>query len=259
MNILDKITACKRKEISSRKQSIPAKSLEAYPAFKLSLASFRQSLINPFPSLIAEFKRKSPSKGFINADISLYEVITAYNKAGVQAISVLTDKEFFGGSLYDLQEASGLSVLPLLRKDFVIDEYQIIEAKAFGASAVLLIASILTAKEIIRFSNFTLALGMDVLFEVHNEKELDKWFPGINIVGVNNRNLSTFEVNIEHSVTLLEQIPGECIRVAESGISKPDTVKHLYNAGFNAFLIGEAFMRAKNPYEKAEQFISDLR
>lgn len=258
MNILNDIISNKRKEVAARKQMIPANSYEGFPAWKSKPPSFRDALINEYPSIIAEFKRKSPSKGIINPVAGIYETIRGYTKAGVNAISVLTDSVYFGGSLCDLQDASVLTKIPLLRKDFVIDEYQLTEAKAFGASAILLIASVLTSAEVKSLALRTRELGMEVLFEVHSQDELDKWCPEIGIVGVNNRNLSSFQVNIENSIRLLEKIPTECIKVAESGISKAETVRELYRAGFNAFLIGETFMKADKPWLAAEAFILNL-
>lgn len=259
MNILDQIIDNKRREVQSRKKMIPAKVYMDFPAFGMKRPSFPESLQNEYPSVIAEFKRKSPSKGVINQHADLYEIITGYTSAGVNALSVLTDREFFGGSLCDLQDASVLSHLPLLRKDFVIDEYQIIEAKSIGASAVLLIASVLTALEVKVLTARAREFGMDVLFEIHDENELDKWYPEIRIVGVNNRDLSSFEVNIGNSIKLLEKIPAECIKVSESGISNPEMIRELHLAGFNAFLIGEAFMKTAKPWETAEEFILNLK
>ena len=259
MNILEKIIIHKRKEVDSRKEMIPARSYEGFPSYRIRRASFSEALANNYPSVIAEFKRKSPSRGVINAETCIYATITGYAKAGVDAISVLTDTVFFGGSLCDLQDASILTSQPLLRKDFIIDEYQIIEAKAFGASAILLIASILSVSQVKSMSFLARTLGMDVLLEINKEKELDKWIPDITLVGVNNRDLSSFEVNIENSLALLQKIPSECLKVAESGISDTETVRKLYREGFDAFLIGEAFMKTEKPYDTAASFINDIK
>lgn len=259
MNILDEIVEKKRKEVAFRKNMISSASYQSSMAFRLKKASFYDALVSTSPSLIAEFKRRSPSKGVINNAAGIYETISGYSVAGVNAISVLTDCEFFGGSLCDLQDASLITSLPVLRKDFIIDEYQIIESKAYGASCVLLIASILTAGEVKAFSAMAKEFNLDVLFEIHNEKDLDKWCPGIQIVGVNNRNLSTFDVNTHNSIQLVEKIPSECIKVAESGITDINLVMDLYNAGYHAFLIGETFMKTAKPWITAADFVSNLR
>jgi indole-3-glycerol phosphate synthase len=259
MDILEKIVAAKLSEVKLRKEMIPEKSYDGLLSLNNKRPSFSNALKNSGPSIIAEYKRKSPSKGIINMNAKLYETICGYSDAGVNAISVLTDNEFFGGSLCDMQDASVFSRVPILRKDFIIDAYQIIEARAFGASAVLLIASILTPEEIRRFTLKAMELGMDVLFEVHNERELDKACQEISIIGVNNRNLGTFQVTIENSYRILDKIPSHCIKVAESGISECETVKTLYKAGFDAFLIGEAFMKTDEPWKTSAEFIRKLR
>jgi len=258
MNILEEIIGEKRKEVFSRKDLIPAGFYEKVPAFRRERPSFGDAIKRPFPSVIAEFKRKSPSRGVINSSAAIYETIAGYSISGASAISVLTDHNYFGGSLVDLQDSALLSHLPLLRKDFIIDEYQVIEAKAYGASAILLIASVLKSDQVKMLSQLANGLGIDVLFEIHDEKELDKWFPGIKIVGVNNRNLSSFRMQPERSLKLLQNIPRECIKVAESGISDAETVKEWFNAGFDAFLIGETFMKTEKPWITAKNFILDL-
>ncbi len=258
MNILKEIIGEKRKEVSSRKDMIPIQLYEKVPAFRRERASFMDSLRRPFPAIVAEFKRKSPSRGIINSSAGIYETISGYATAGVNAISVLTDHNYFGGSLADLQDASLLSPLPLLRKDFIIDEYQVIEAKAYGASAILLIASVLESEQVKILARLATGIGLDVLFEIHSEKELDKWCPEIKIVGVNNRDLSSFQMQPEKSLLLLEKLPAEVIKVAESGISFPETVREWYNSGFDAFLIGETFMRTEKPWITARNFILDI-
>jgi indole-3-glycerol phosphate synthase len=258
MSILEKIIAAKLNEVKHRKEMIPEESYMGLIGLNVNRPSFSNSLKNSVPSIIAEFKRKSPSKGIINMNAKLYETISGYGDAGVKAISVLTDNEFFGGSLCDMQDASVFTAVPILRKDFIIDAYQITEARAFGASAILLIASILTPREIQLFTLKAIELGMDVLFEVHDESELDKACGEISIIGVNNRNLGTFQVSIDNSVKILDKIPPHCIKVAESGITECATVIQLYKAGFDAFLIGEAFMNTEMPWKTAAEFISKL-
>jgi len=259
MNILEDIIRYKKKEIKSRKEMIPGSMYEGVPAFRRNRASFAKALNNSCPSVIAEFKRKSPSKGTINNIADLYDTITGYTRAGVNAISVITDNPSFGGSLCDLQDASLFTSLPLLRKDFIIDEYQVLETKAFGASAILLIASTLRAEEIKNLTLLAHEIGLDVLFEIHDEKDMDKWCPEIKIIGVNNRNLETFRIDIDNSLKLLKLIPAECIKVAESGITEPKIIFELYRSGFNAFLIGEAFMKTGKPWVAAGVFMNRLK
>lgn len=238
---------------------IPADVYMKIPEYKLNRSSFASALKNPFPSIIAEFKRKSPSKGIINPIADLYDIITGYTKAMVQSISVLTDYEFFQGSLSDLQDASILSSLPTLRKDFIIDEYQIFESKAFGASAILLIASVLEAREIKHLTRVANDSGIDVLFEIHDEKDLDKWFPEIKIIGINNRNLPSYTVDPDYSFKLLDKLPSTCIKVTESDINDINTVIQLFNEGCEAFLIGEAFMQTTEPGAVAKKFVEDIQ
>jgi indole-3-glycerol phosphate synthase len=259
MNILNDIIKIKRKEIISRKDMIPAQMYERNPAFHLMRASFADSLRSSFPAIIAEFKRKSPSKGIINSSADLYQTITGYSESGVNAISVLTDSNFFGGSLTDLQDASFLTPLPLLRKDFIIDAYQIIEAKVYGASAILLIASVLTKDEVKKLAAFAIGLGLDILFEIHKEEDMDKFCPEIKIVGVNNRDLQSFRVNPDNSIKLLEKIPAGCIKVAESGIQDTATISRLYQSGFQVFLIGETFMKTEKPWLTAKTYVNECR
>ena len=259
MNILDEIIRKKREEIKSRKAIIPSHIYERNPAFTSTRPPFADSLKCSFPAIIAEFKRKSPSQGVINPDADLYQTISGYSVSGVAAISVLTDMEFFGGSLTDLQDASLLTHLPLLRKDFIIDDYQIIEAKAYGASAILLIASVLKKEEVRNFTAFASALELDVMLEIHEEKDMEKYCSEINMVGVNNRDLKSFLVNPDNSIKLIEMIPPECIKIAESGIQDIETISKLYRSGFQAFLIGETFMKTEKPWFTAKTFVNKCK
>jgi indole-3-glycerol phosphate synthase len=259
MNILDKITAFKREEVRSQKMLLPVRQLENSRYFKQQMPSFYDAIASTGPSVIGEFKRRSPSKGIINAEITVEEVVKGYEEAGIAAISVLTDLEFFGGNSQDLTRAASFIKIPLLRKDFIVDEYQVVESKSIGASAILLIAGILGKKEIKELSETATNLGMDVLFEIHDEKELDKIAQGIRIIGINNRNLNTFEVRMDNSINILPHLPPDYIKVAESGFQTPDDVRNLYNQGFNAFLIGEKFMRSDNPGETSFRFMKDLK
>jgi indole-3-glycerol phosphate synthase len=259
MNILDTIIAKKRTEVAQRKQQTSIAELEKGYFFAnptLSLVSF---LADPSKTgIIAEFKRRSPSKGIINDKVSVEEVTTAYAAHGASGISVLTDHEFFGGSLEDLVAAT-VNEVPLLRKDFMIDEYQLIEAKAFGAEVILLIAACLTPAEVKRMAGAAKQLGLEVLLEIHNEEELGHICGSVDLVGVNNRNLKTFEVSIQPSLDLINKIPKEKPAVAESGISDVNTIVTLREAGFKGFLIGENFMKQASPSIAFADFVNQLK
>ncbi|WP_417557822.1 indole-3-glycerol phosphate synthase TrpC [Mesoflavibacter zeaxanthinifaciens] len=259
MNILDKITADKRKEVDLKKSLISAKQLEESFLFERQTISLTERLKNSTSGIIAEHKRRSPSKATINQDLNVQDVAKGYENAGVCGMSVLTDGKYFGGSLDDLIIARASSNLPLLRKEFIIDQYQIIEAKAYGADVILLIAAILSKEEIKQFSTLAKQLNLDVLLEVHNEEELHKSImPSIDMLGVNNRNLKTFEVSLETSKLLSEIIPNDFIKVSESGISTVEAIKDLKQYGYKGFLIGENFMKTDNPGENSKVFIEEL-
>jgi len=259
MNILDKITADKRKEVDLKKSLISAKQLEESFLFERQTISLTERLKNSASGIIAEHKRRSPSKATINQDLNVQDVAKGYENAGVCGMSVLTDGKYFGGSLDDLIIARASSNLPLLRKEFIIDQYQIIEAKAYGADVILLIAAILSKEEIKQFSTLAKQLNLDVLLEVHNEEELHKSIiPSIDMLGVNNRNLKTFEVSLETSKTLSKMIPNDFVKVSESGISTVEAIKDLKQFGYKGFLIGENFMKTDNPGENSKVFIEEL-
>ena len=259
MNILDKIVKDKRVEVTLRKKLIPIKQLENSVLFDRKTVSLAKNLRNSNTGIIAEHKRRSPSKSIINNSLNVQDVAKGYVDAGVSGMSVLTDAKYFGGSLDDLLLARASCNLPLLRKEFIIDEYQILEAKAYGADVILLIAAILTKEDIKEFSEFAKSLQLDVLLEVHNEKELHKSIlPSLDMLGVNNRNLKTFEVSLDTSKTLSEMIPNEFVKVSESGISSIEAIKELQPYGYQGFLIGENFMKTDNPGESARNFINDL-
>jgi indole-3-glycerol phosphate synthase len=259
MDILEEITAFKKGEVEIKKQAVPVNKLENSFFFNKEVPSFYDALSKPEPSIIGEFKRKSPSKGVINNISDVEDVARGYQDAGISAISILTDREFFGGDNHDLEKVAGFIKIPLLRKEFIVDEYQVIEAKSIGACAILIIASILNKTEVIRFSGLANTLGLDILFEIHEERDLDKIVPQIKIVGVNNRNLKTFNVNPANSRELLQQLPADCLKVAESGIKSYSDVKQLFTMGYDAFLIGEYFMRSPNPGLMASELIKDLK
>jgi indole-3-glycerol phosphate synthase len=259
MNILDQIVKDKRKTVDLKKSIIPASQLEQSVLFERETLSLAQNLRNSTSGIIAEHKRRSPSKSVINQSLNVQDVAKGYENAGVCGMSVLTDNKYFGGALDDLILARASCNLPLLRKEFIIDYYQILEAKAHGADAILLIAAILTTAEIKQFSEFAKSLGLDVLLEVHNEEELHKSImPSIDMLGVNNRNLKTFEVSLETSKSLSSLIPDEFVKVSESGISSVEAIKALQPFGYKGFLIGENFMKTNNPGESAKAFITQL-
>ena len=259
MNILDKITADKRKEVALKKALIPIKQLEASVLFNRNTISLATNLRQSNSGIIAEHKRRSPSKSVINQSLNVFDVAKGYENAGVCGMSVLTDGKYFGGSLDDLLIARASCNLPLLRKEFIIDEYQILEAKAYGADVILLIAAILTREEIKHFSELAKSLQLDVLLEVHNEDELRKSImPSLDMLGVNNRNLKTFEVSLDISKTLSLLIPNDFVKVSESGISSFEAIKELKPYGYQGFLIGENFMKTNNAGESAKQFIKSL-
>jgi len=260
MNILLRIVADKREEINLKKLVLPVSQLERSVLFNRNTFSLANSLKNSSTGIIAEHKRRSPSKNVINHNFTVSEVVKGYENAGVSGISVLTDAKYFGGSLDDLTVARACCNLPILRKEFIIDTYQIIEAKAHGADAILLIAAILTPHEILEFSTLAKQLGLDVLLEVHNTEELKKsLIESIDIIGVNNRDLKTFNVSLETSKSLSALIPNEFVKISESGISSINAVKSLQTFGYKGFLIGEHFMKTDNAGESAKTFITQLK
>lgn len=260
MDILTKIVHDKRLEVDLKKSIVSYKELEAMRLFEKETISLVNKLRSSSSGIIAEHKRKSPSKSIINHSLNVQDVAQGYEKAGVCGMSVLTDGKYFGGSLDDLILARSSSELPLLRKEFIIDEYQIIEAKAYGADVILLIAAILTKEEIKQYSEFARELNLNVLLEVHNETELEKSImPSLDMIGVNNRNLKTFEVTLDTSKNLSNKIPNEFVKVSESGIGSVDAIKELKPYGYQGFLIGENFMKTDNPGNSAEKFITQLK
>ena len=259
MNILDKIIVDKRREVILKKSIIPVSQLEASIFFSKKTVSLSENLKNSTTGIIAEHKRRSPSKAEINYSFTVEEVVKGYESAGACGISVLTDGKYFGGSLDDLLLARAAVAIPLLRKEFIVDEYQILEAKAYGADLILLIAAVLTRKEIKSLSEFAKALGLEVLLEVHNQEELEKSImPTLDIIGVNNRNLKTFEVSLDYSKQLASQIPAEFVKISESGISSIGAINELKPFGYQGFLIGENFMKTENAGKAAAEFITKL-
>ena len=246
-DILARIVARKREELAAK----AACSLEwEQAAGNVERRDFRAALQSKSPAVIAEIKKASPSKGVLAADFLPVETARAYQTGGAAALSVLTDRDFFQGSLDDLKAARAAVTVPVLRKDFTIDELDILEAAAHGADAVLLIAAILSRDELERFRRRAESLGLAALVEVHDDDELDRTIEsGASIIGVNNRNLRTFDITLETSLRLARQMPAEAVRVAESGIHSPADVKRLQEAGYQAFLVGEHLMKSGNPAE----------
>ena len=261
MNILDEIIAYKRKEVADRKALFPAKLLEQSAFFGGKPVSMSQYIRRKDKSgIIAEIKRKSPSKGVINQFVDVERISISYMQAGASGLSILTDSNYFGGSNEDLTKARSFNFCPILRKDFIIDEYQIVEAKSIGADTILLIAAALTPEEIVNFGKLAQSLGMEVLLEVHNLDELQRSMcEQVNLLGVNNRDLKTFETSVEVSKRLAPHIPDDFVKVSESGISEPEVIASLKAHGYEGFLIGENFMKSSRPGRSARRFIDKLR
>ena len=259
MDILKKITGYKRREVAERKKLFPIDLLERSLFFKTECVPLTKYLINKNKSgVIAEFKRRSPSQGDINTYASVEEVTIGYMQAGASALSVLTDTEFFGGNNADLSQARKYNYCPILRKDFIIDEYQIIEARSIGADAILLIAACLSVKEVQQLSAVAHLLGMQVLLEIHDKKEIDHFCKNINVIGVNNRNLKTFKTSVENSHKILPLLPEGVVKISESGISDPKDAAELLLAGYDGLLIGSEFMKHGMPEVACREFISGM-
>ena len=258
MTILDKIVAAKRIDIASCKQAVPLEHVINLSASLMQGRSMKQALLDSPSGIISEFKRKSPSKGFIHPGADVAQVVKAYEEAGCSGISVLTDYEFFGGTTGDFKAARAAVNCPILRKDFIIDPYQLYVSKILGADLVLLIAANLTMDEAFDFGELAHELGMEVLLEVHNEDELKYISRYTDIVGVNNRNLKTFVTDVNTSFDLAGKIPSDMVKISESGLSDPAIVKELRRAGYQGFLMGEAFMKNKQPGKALANFISKI-
>ncbi|MBP7810019.1 MAG: indole-3-glycerol phosphate synthase TrpC [Bacteroidia bacterium] len=259
MNTLEKIVCYKRKEVEERKSLYPIPLLEKSVYFKSQTVSLSKYLKREDKNgIIAEIKRHSPSKGYLNKYVNVERTSIGYMQAGASALSVLTDTEFFKGTSEDLITARKFNFCPILRKDFIIDEYQIIESKSIGADAILLIAAVLTKNEIRNFTDKAHALNMEVLFEVHAEEELEKLYEGVDVVGVNNRDLKTLQISIDTSFHLADLIPSKFLKVSESGIENPETIQKLRGVGYNGFLVGSHFMKHPRPELACKEFINSL-
>jgi indole-3-glycerol phosphate synthase len=259
MNILDQIILQKKKEVEERKSLYPVKLLERSTFMESPTVSFKKYLVREDKlGIIAEFKRKSPSKGMINKYADVERTSIGYMQAGASALSILTDKEFFGGQNSDLTTARKFNYCPILRKDFIIDEYQIVEAKSIGADVILLLANVLDASQINQFAQFAKSLGLEVLLEVRDKEELKTVNQYIDAVGVNNRNLKDFTVNVSQSFELVNLIPNDFVKISESGIDNAKTIVDLKQAGFNGFLMGETFMKTSRPEIACANFIKEV-
>lgn len=259
MKILDTIIAHKRKEVAERKSLYPVKLLEKSIYFSSPSVSLKKYLLREDKiGIIAEFKRRSPSKGIINQYAPVERTSIGYMQAGASALSVLTDSEFFGGKNEDLTTARKFNYCPILRKDFTVDEYQIIEAKSIGADAILLLANVLSEKEIKSFAKTAKSLGLEVLLELRDKSEIKSICPDVEIVGVNNRNLKDFSVNVKQSLDLAKHIPTGLIKVSESGIDSAGTIHELRKAGYKGFLMGEKFMKHSRPEIACANFIKEV-
>ena len=257
MNILDQIIKRKKDEVAFSKSTISISNLKDSEFFGRETFSLKNSIKNK-SGIIAEFKRKSPSKGIINDKSNVLEVAKSYEKFGASGISILTDQDFFGGNFEDILKVRNEIKIPILRKDFMIDEYQFYEAKSIGADVVLLIAACLSPNQVQEFTELSHELGLEVLLEIHTEEELNHFNKNIDLVGINNRNLKDFKVDLQHSVHLKNQLPGEVLSVAESGIYRVEDYQFLKEEGFDGFLMGEYFMRNQNPEIAFEKFIFNI-
>ena len=259
MNTLEKIVIEKRKQVQEDKTLYPVELLETSIYFKSECVSLKKYLLREDKNgIIAEIKKQSPALGPINPHIKIEKLSIGYMQAGASALSVLTDKKFFGGSNADLTTARKFNFCPILRKEFIIDEYQVIEAKSIGADAILLIAAILSKSEIAQFTDLAHKLGMEVLLELHAEKELEKVYDGVDVIGVNNRNLETMKIDIATSRAMAKRIPAGFIKISESGIEDPKTVLELRQLGYNGFLIGGYFMKHPEPEKACAEFIQQI-
>jgi indole-3-glycerol phosphate synthase len=264
-NILNKITIQTAKDLNTRKKNTPLSNLMAMTHYSRQTISLYEGIKNG-SGIIAEHKRQSPSKGSFGCLMTVQEVMQGYEKAGASAISCLTDHPFFGGSLEDLIATRKQINIPVLRKDFMIDSYQIHESKAYGADAILLIAACLNNEELKSMSLEAWDIGLEILFEVHDLEELNRikeitasFDTSKYIIGVNNRDLKRFQTDIQNSKDLLPHFPQGVLAISESGISNPEVVKELNNLGFQGFLIGENFMKTENPGTSCKQFIKSIQ
>ena len=258
-DVLSEIIAHKKIEVENQKKLLSIKEIEKrINENSYKSRSLRNALLESSHGIIAEFKRRSPSKLWINQQANASTIPFEYEKSGAAALSILTDETYFGGTMSDLQQALSQTSIPVLRKEFIVDEYQILEAKMYGAHAILLIAAAITIQECKQFTQTAQNIGLEVLLELHDESELEYISPLNNLIGINNRNLGSFETTVEKSFKMIDKLPKEAVLISESGISDPRTVYELRQAGYRGFLIGENFMKTDNPGESLNQFISNI-
>lgn len=260
-DILSQIADYKKQEVEERKTETPIDQLQEKPFFNRKPRSLQASIIEPTKNgIIAEFKRKSPSAGAINVNADVKSVTTGYAKSGVSGLSVLTDEPSFGGHLEDLYFARQYNQIPILRKDFMLDEYQVYEAKAFGADAILLIAAMIDRHRCERLAAVAHQLGLEVLLEVHNQSEIDSHAGEYaDIIGVNSRDLKSFSTDLSHAEKLFNQLPKSQVKIAESGIQQPEDAANFKKMGFDGFLIGSHFMQKNQPEEACAEFSRALK
>ncbi len=257
MTILDKIIERKKQELEVSKTKVSLQQLKDSEFFNRKTISLK-NILKSKSGIIAEFKRQSPSKGIINNQFSSLEVVTAYEKFGASAVSILTDFDFFGGNFEDIISVRNHINIPILRKDFMIDSYQFYEAKAIGADVVLLIAACLSPTQVSEFTDLAQQLNLEVLLEIHSEEELNHINKNVDFVGINNRNLKDFKVDLQHSINLKNQLPKDILSIAESGIYNEEDFRFLKEKGFDGFLMGEYFMKSDNPRNKFEEFVNNV-
>lgn len=259
MNILDTIVKRKKEEVAAAKFKVKESTLLNSEMFGRKCFSLSEFIVNPeLSGIIAEFKRKSPSKPDINLQADVTKITSGYTKAGASGLSVLTDVDFFGGTDTDLQRARATNEFPILRKDFVFDPYQIIEAKSIGADAILLIAEILNKSEIAELSKVAIDCGLEVLMEIHTADQIKKYHERIKNIGVNNRNLKTFITDIRYSKDIFPQLPTDAVKISESGLYNAVQIVDLMDVGYQGFLIGENFMKTEDPGVSLSLFIEQI-
>lgn len=261
-DVLEEIIAWKRIEVEQQKETLaPAllyRDVETLMQDGIEVHSMHYALANSASGIIAEFKRKSPSKGWIHPDINPEDVVPLYAAGGASALSILTDEKYFGGCLDFIRRMRPLVQTPILRKEFIIDEYQLFQARQLGADAVLLIAADLKKQEVKSLTQIAHELQLEVLLELHDEDELDYADLDVDMIGINNRHLGTFHTDVQHSFDMIGKLPQDKVLVSESGISTPSTIRDLRTVGYRGFLIGETFMKEDNPGKALQQFIAQI-
>ncbi len=258
MNLLEEIISRKKEEIDKKRIDFPISELIKTEEFKKPTKSLGQSITSG-SGIIAEFKHKSPTAGIIDNGLGLNDVLDIYRMNEVSGVSILTDEHYFGGSLEDLKTAAAFEVGPVLRKDFIVDEYQIFEAKAYGADAILLIAEALDEYHATYLTTIAKSIGLEVLMEFHSAEELSKLNENVDVVGINNRNLKTLKTDIRTAFELVKQLPYESIKIAESGISSTYEIQELLKVGYNGFLIGESILKNQGLLQGFNQAVEQFK